>query len=705
MQKCVLISSDNRLAVQLRAWFREFTQEPYLESFPSIESFEAKYGEPIKRAAITIDDKDKVDGEKSERSRAEELEREAETSPMRLFLCDLDAIQSRPLDWIVEKRKLLVELGHAIEQTPNNPVPPTRIMVLGYEDPHLRPDRFRHDLIDDMVIKPLDQQLFMQKVELLLAEKADIAPSFLFRAQTKMPVEIGKDAVIDEISDFAISVRNPTSLSTGIFAQIHADVFGEGYTGGRVLGRVYASVRHPQFENQWLIRFSLFGISNLQLGELRRFLRARAIPGRARPPAAKAKKEKLPPKYRVAVIDLDRDELSLLQTTVEENFDRTAAVAFPSYTRFLAGLIKLSESQIATIGTHDEPIADDSPLEPEHIEEAFPFDFIRMIVDAPELTVKRFEPPLLGGIPFLGWTQAEWMSKGKGWLDIVPKADADDCSEFLTYTQGGGQAITGIRLIHKNGLILYAELKGRLQTVTSNESAGSTEKRSELVLEFRPIDKTTWMELNRMAHRGQTAEAYRFDAIIIDGSLIRTDCDTWLGSLHQAMVKARVIEHGEPLPRILVLGEEDSRVSPALFAHRGISDFIFKPLDRKLLTDKLATCVPELSRSMPLDGPQFMPCELPAQLCKTAEMEELSEFGLTINHPTPFRPRTFMRFFSPLFGEQSGGVIGRCVISKAITGDTPKFSCQFIFFGASAELHQRIRNWIREDYVNRKDVG
>ncbi len=192
MQKCVLISSDNRLAVQLRAWFREFAQEPYLESFPNIESFEDKYNAPIKRAAIIIEDKDKADAEKTELSRAEELAREAETSPMRLFLCDLDAIQSRPLDWIVEKRKLLVELGHAIEQTPNNPVPPTRIMVLGYEDPHLRPDRFRHELIDDMVIKPLDQQLFMQKVELLLAEKADIAPSFLFRAQTKMPPQPGR---------------------------------------------------------------------------------------------------------------------------------------------------------------------------------------------------------------------------------------------------------------------------------------------------------------------------------------------------------------------------------------------------------------------------------------------------------------------------------------------------------------------------------
>ncbi len=702
MQKCVLISSDSRLAVQLRGWFREFAQPPYLESYSSIESFEAKYSEPIKRATIIIDDQETTGAKKKELSVAEELAIEAETSPMRLLLCDLDAVQSKPLDWIVEKRRQLVALGHAIEPSPNNPVPPTRIMVLGYEDPQFRPDRFRHELIDDMVIKPLDQQLLMQKVEFLLAEKADIAPSYLFRAQTKMPVEIGKDAVIDEISDFAISIRNPAALSTGVFAQIHATVFGNGNEGGRVLGRVYASVRHPQFENQWLIRFSLFGISNAQLGELRRYLRTRATPNRARPPAAKVKKEKLPPKYRIAVIDMDRDELSLLQTTVEENFDRTATSIFPSYTRFLVELAKLSEAQ-PTPDPLQGVISEDADQDIA-AEDAFPFHSIRLILDASELAVKRLEPPLLGDVPFLGWTHTEWLSKGRHWLEVIHQLDAEDCTEFLTYTQGGGRAITGIRLLHKNGLVLFVELKGHLQASADDDGNDANDAKNELVLELRRIDKATWMELNRLVARGQTAEAYHFDAIIIEGSLIRSDCDTWLASLHQAMVRAGAIEQDEPLPRIFILGEEESQISPQLFAHRGVSDFIYKPLDRKLLTDKLATCVPQLSRTLPLDGPQFTPCELPAQICKTATMEELSEFGLTIKHPTPFRPRAFMRFFSPLFGEQGSGVIGRCVISKPVAGEPPSYSCKFIFFGASEELHQRIRNWIREDYVNKKDV-
>lgn len=708
MQKVVLISSDNKTSTQLRAWFRNFSQPPYLENYSSVVEFEAKYSEPIKKRDALIHEVDTdINVEVDEETRQKEILVEAETSPIRLLMIDLDAIASRPLDWIIETRRKLFDLGHITEVTEGSRA---RIMILGYDDPHLKPDRFRHELIDDMLIKPLDQQLCLQKIELLLAEKPNITPSFLFRAQAEGVVEIGKDAVIDEISDFAISVRNPTPLADGVFAQIHSRVFGEGFAGGRVIGRVYASIRHPQYENLWMVRFTLFGITSAQLAELRKFLRTRAIPGRLRPPATAAKlKTKLPPRYRIAVIDLNRDVNALVQSTIEENFDRTAVTTFTSYTRFLAALIKVSEAATSNDVLAESTVAVEADSEQSINSFAVmggapPNGRMDLVLDEKHTLIKIGPTPLAATL-MLGIKGEDLLAMGNRWIDVIPKTDHDDFQEFLTYTASSGRAVTAVRMIDASGNFLYAEVKGQVE-VRNIESAEERGVSRDIKLEFRPIEQKAWMEMNRLVSRGQTPDSFRFDAIIIDGGLIRGECEEWTASLHQALVKAKAIDVSEPIPRVIVVGDETAKRPPSHFVHRGISDYIFKPLDRKLLTDKVAACLPQLTRSMPLDGSLFLPCELTAQICKSVEMVELSEYGLTVRHPTPFRPRVFMKFFTTLFGEGSDGVIGRCIQSLPGRGQNDQiyFLCHFIFFGASDELHKRIRNWIREDYVNRKDV-
>jgi hypothetical protein len=62
-----------------------------------------------------------------------------------------------------------------------------------------------------------------------------------------------------------------------------------------------------------------------------------------------------------------------------------------------------------------------------------------------------------------------------------------------------------------------------------------------------------------------------------------------------------------------------------------------------------------------------------------------------------------MRFFSPLFGNQADGVLARCAASLPAGGEDPMYKCHFVFFGCSDELHKRIRTWIREDYVQKKE--
>lgn len=689
MQKCVLLSNDSRSVTQMRGWFRLFENQPYLQTFSSISAFETAYAGPIKKRDLLIDDDASVEAaDGDEVSKAQLLEVEAELTPIRLLIIDLDTVNARPLDWLVSTLAKLREFGHISDATG------FKTLLLGYDDPHIRPERFRHESVDDMALKPLDQQLLLQKVELLLADKPDTAPTFLFRARADDIVEIGKDTIIDEVSDFAISIRNPAPLADGVFAVIHSSTFGSTTNSSRMLGRCYASVKHPQFEGLWLVRFTLFGVNTEQLTEIRKFIRSRQMPNRTRTnrPASNRPKEKLPPRHRVAVIDLDRDILGQVQTCVEENFERTAAIMFPSYTRFLSGLAKLSGQATGNTGAVDDDDAEGSG------EGAIPGGRTTLIISEGSYELIEFEPLLKPKELFLGRSAEDWKSRPQDWFYSVPKSDLEDFNEFLSYTETGGHGVTGVRFVDQDGLMVYAEAKGSLVPSTNPEVPAT------LRLELKQIDRAAWMDLNRLVSKGATPDQYRFDALIIDGGLLRTEVAEWLEALHSALVRARVLLASEALPKIFVLADEESKIQPSTFSHKGVTDFVYKPVDRKLLVEKLAVALPQLTRSVLPDAPPFVPCEITAQVCKNIQLEELSEFGLTVLHPTPFKPKVFMRFFSPLFGDLADGILARCTTSLSGSGDDPMYKCHFVFFGCSDELHKRIRNWIREDYVHKKET-
>jgi hypothetical protein len=101
--------------------------------------------------------------------------------------------------------------------------------------------------------------------------------------------------------------------------------------------------------------------------------------------------------------------------------------------------------------------------------------------------------------------------------------------------------------------------------------------------------------------------------------------------------------------------------------------------------------------------PPFIPCELPGRVAKEVKMESIAEFGLTILHPTPFRPHVYMRFFVPVIGEGARGILARCTHCEKTEGANPVYRCHFAFFGVGDELLKRIRKGIREDYVQKKE--
>jgi hypothetical protein len=241
------------------------------------------------------------------------------------------------------------------------------------------------------------------------------------------------------------------------------------------------------------------------------------------------------------------------------------------------------------------------------------------------------------------------------------------------------------------------------------EATGSLDKSggdnaSLIRVDLRELDTEQWSKvMSEATAMGKDPAAFRFDTILIDGLLIRPDPQTWYENLIELLRKTRVLGPEDQPPKIFVLADPKSNLRLDDFRQKGIADYSLKPLDRRAMILKYQAFVPGLVTLRPPENPPFVPCELHAKLGKEVIMDELGEYGLAIQHPTAFKEKSYMRFFSKLFGEEGEWVTGRCHSCEKAEEKTEFYRCHFMFFGPADDLLQRIRRWIREDYIAKKD--
>ena len=680
-----LLSSDSRLTIEIQSWIRQMADKVRLECFRSVDelrdALDGKTPPPLGK-----------DGKPDENYKRD----------LRTVLVDIDMISSRPIAWLQEVRKMVDE------RKPPDAVK-AKMLVMAYEAGLHRADQLQSDPVDDLILKPLDRTLLLQKIEFMVADETRVNPSFLFRQKTQLTIEVGKDIVIDEISDFAISMRNPGPLSEGLYAMIHCDVFGaKGQR--RVLGRVFESAKHPVREGEYVVRFSFFGITADQLANVKKFVRAQQTTIRkgqpnapkAKPPAAAAGAlfQKM---RRVAVIDMDPEILNEVKSAVETGFKSVNVRPIASYTRLLADLKKfMPEGQKPTTTPAQQaqvfaskPAATGIPLD-----SAFPGGRkLTVIVRGGSYELLRFDPHLLKHDIVLGRPSTDWLQTPSAFYNSIDREDRELFEEFVACVESGASGKTAFRLIDSAGRTSYIEAVG------TQEKSGAADGISLIRVEMNEIDINKYRELATPSAGAGAASNnpnfFKFDAILVDASFVKPDPAKWYERLVETLRAANILGADEQPPKVLVMADPKSRVRPEDFRLKGITDFAYKPLDRRLIVQKMQAFMPMLQLTRDPEFSAYVPCEINAKLGKEVHMNELAEFGLAITQPSPFKERIFMRFYSRLFGDEGGWIAGRCHTCEKGNDDT--YKCNFMFFGPTDDLLQRIRRWIREDYVAKKE--
>lgn len=681
MQRCVLFSTDPRLITQIRTWAKQMEKTIRLDVFSSFDVFKEYRAGDIEGQRSEYFEKDIIDG--------------PEGMLIRLLIVDVEMVHDDPLAGIEALQESVKELGLV------SSLARPRVLLMAHEagqaPGHLRPENFQNDAIDDLVCKPLDRQLFLQKLELMASDDPKVKPTFLFTAKTDLLVEIGKDVVVDEISEYGLAIRNPTPLNNGLFAWIHCDLLGKG-GNSRVLGRVYRSTVHPLRKDESIVHFLFFGLNAEQIQNLRHFVKTRQTTLKLSNPTANRRTDKsliAPPSRKIAIIDMNQTSLTLATEIIEGGFRNSDVQPFSSFSRLQTDLLKLVEKTEAPVQGHAPAAA--APSTP-----AFPRGgkIYFTVKGGGQHTLTLMEPHPGNDSIILGRKAHEWIDKPTLFFASILMEDAGLVVELIAAAEKGTKAQVGFRLFDGNRAIVFIEASGFLA------KSGEGENPSLVRLELKEINQARFDELSGGGAEEKVVRDpsfYKFDAVLIDAALICPNPQEWYDGFMLLLRKTGVLGEKDYPPKIFVMGEDQPWSLPELFRVPGVHDFSYKPLDRRLALLKAQALVPDLKLQRELDTPPSVRIEETAKLAKEVKLAELSEYGLAIEQKSPFKEGILMKFFSPLFGENGGTwVTARCRYSqKTEKGD--KFNSRFIFFGVSDEVFQRIRRWIREDYVAKKE--
>ena len=702
MVTAAVLTADQRLAYQIQTWMKDLGDtvklETHLEFDAFVKKIETENVADLMAAAEKKKDNAIIDAEDIGSGKSKVFE-----PYYRLLIVDLDLLQARdldPVEWSKTFKKLLADQGRS------DSLFPTSILFMAFDGGDFRVDDLRSPVIDDLIFKPLDRSVFLQKVELLVADNvARLKPTFLFRQKVELPIEIGKDAIADEISEFAIAIRNPAPIKPGIYASIHSTLFGDGELS-RIVGRAYYSEPHPHLEGQHLVYFGFFGLRADQLSKVRKFVRDRQIPPKFRVPQNQVPAiDPAIPFTRAAVIDMDEAVFHELSSALKDHYVGVDVQHYFSYARFMATLIKLFQGPTtppaAAAASATAPQVDLSQLK----EGKRPWTMAGSLiftVDGDEKILKAFESVSGPNDQIFGKHKQEWIMRPQTWLEELSEHDRSELDEMYAFTLSGGKGRALLRLIDAQKNAYYLEA---LSTLNASKEPGVT---PTIRVELKEMEPAVWKASN--THLSDEAMQvnpadFRFDALFIDANLIRSDdLQAWIDGLHEIFLKAGVFVRGEKFPRIIVMAHEKSSIRPEAYRLKGIADFLFKPLDRKMVSYKVKTVVDEfIARGEP-DVPHFVTQSLDVKLAKDAQMLEVSEYGLSISHPTPFKNGTMIRFFSSQIGGGADGVIGRSSHCDKTNDKVPSYVCHFTFFGVTDEVLKKIRTWIREDYVQSKSA-
>jgi hypothetical protein len=149
----------------------------------------------------------------------------------------------------------------------------TRLIFTGFETGAHKEmvERYIHNKVFNLVIKPFDALMLKQTLSLALAKDGPLRPAEVFSQQAESVVEIIKDIEIEVLTELGFRTRSSREIPTRKMARYYGEPF-LGPNGNSVFAYAYHSRPSETEPGMYSVSFSYLGIPKEQLASIRRFI-------------------------------------------------------------------------------------------------------------------------------------------------------------------------------------------------------------------------------------------------------------------------------------------------------------------------------------------------------------------------------------------------------------------------------------------------
>lgn len=598
-------------------------------------------------------------------------------SEIHLIIFALDSIGEKSHSWI-DKLKLNLVRYKCWPQGGR-----IRLVMLKYEDDGISKLEVLNPLLDDLIYLPLDRLVFLQKLQILLTLPKRASPSFLFNQEVNLPIEISKISRVDRFSDVGLAIRNPVALKKGVVGHFYLTLPGEK-TGIEMQAKVFRSLPHPEYPDQFLVYFTYFALNKNSLSLIRRALsKAPQYKSLVSDDRNKVRYNpddlfKMPgddSTFVLAVIDSDDIAGSNLTQQLNKDMDRLSILTESSYQAFL-------HKYMATGGQKK----DAAPPKPSD-ETDFYKNPVSLSVNATDLKCLSVDPGPSDSDRFLGYPALSMFAAPDGWWNLLDDPDSKLILQESAVLVNKGRVLQKLMILKDHSNVRRA--------VNFKIYRGATEQ--VMTIEMSPASLT-----DIMARFTEEKAAQKLNAMIVDTSFVPEDVGPWVEGLRMRAQQLNLTEADSPL-KFFFLQDPENRQHNTWINSPDVLGLFMKPTDTRQLLFLLSEYLPNKNTVYNFDNLGWSSPSMPVHVAKDVDLEALSEYGATLRSKQKIVPGTMIYLRKSIYKNAPN----ECLAARVYACEEhPKekglFQVWATYFGINDQFLKFARTWIRENYANQK---
>lgn len=534
--------------------------------------------------------------------------------------------------------------------------PKTSFVLLKFGDDGISKLDLLHPAFDDLIYLPVDRQIFLQKMQILMTLPKKATPSFLFHIEKPMPIEVSKLSQLAYLNDCMWWVDNPIPLEKNLPAHFYLTIPPHGPSLS-LHAKVIKSEKHHEKKDRFQVAFGLMGPHRDELTQMRIQMQQTY----KTPLLLNENQTGIKQTLHIGVVDGDQAIRERVQELLERELPGCQVTMDSSLTMLIQGTNEAPVDWNKVTGTK----AQDFP----HV----PFEFL---IGKDSKDFKSFKTDIAKEHVWLGYGVEDWKTGPQKWWTAFDTAENKALfDEALAMVQGPGHP-------HWNRVILVKDSAGGLRQV-----------HVELILDKdeQTLVKITAQETVQKPKQQRSDKP--FDAIIVSSKFIPANHQSWLEGLHTTTKCARYF----------FLIEQNESVNPEWLPSPYLAGVSIKPIDPRHLMVLIVESFNRKDLKYSIDNLGMAKSNWNIHAAKPVLLTSISEYGVTLELPRPLHYGTFLFLRQGIFDKAPN----RCLCARAYISEEReknKYHVSFIYYGIQDDFLKHIRQMVMELYAAEKSA-